>query len=146
MANIKQVFECPHCQASLIGPNRPQTCPACKYDFGEATGDFKYPLTLSEQQERISNKIMHYEAILDMPVIKANFIMNDALNIIETIAAKNVRASDIRPLVLMAIKIGQIATQYDGFIEAGGKHVPSLFFKEGDGNELPKTGDGEKPS
>lgn len=59
-------------------------------------------------------------------------MVNDALNIIETLPAKKVPASDIRYLVEMAMKIGQIATKYDEYIRAGGKHVPSLFINEGD--------------
>jgi len=135
MASVKTVYECPHCEAPLTSPKRPDKCPACGYSFGEAIMEFKYPLPLSEQMERIQNAPQLYQAILDMPITKANFIMNDALNIIETISAKNVPVSDISSVVMMAIKIGKIASQYHEFLAAGGKHVPSLFITEGEENE-----------
>lgn len=140
MASIKQIYECPHCNAPLTASRRPEKCPACGYDFGEAISEYKYPLTLREQFERMQTKQTHHDAVIAMPIEKANFVLNDALNIIETLPAKNVRASDIRTLVMMSIKIGNIATKYHEYLEAGGRHVPSLFFKEGDANEqLPQT-------
>lgn len=150
MASIKQLYECPHCHETLTASRRPDKCPniKCGYDFGEAINEYKYPVTLREQLERMLSKQAHYDAVLAMPIEKANFMMNDALNIIETIPAKNVKASDIRSLVMMAIKIGNVATKYHEYLEAGGRHVPSLFIKEGDTNEqqLPQNTDGKGSS
>lgn len=143
MSIIKAIYECPHCHAPLTATKRPDKCPACGYDFGEAINEYKYPVTLHEQYERMQSRVAHHDAVIAMPVEKANHIMNDALNIIQTIPVKNVRASDIRSLIVMAIQIGQIATKYHEYLEAGGRHVPSLFFKEGDTSELPKTTAGE---
>lgn len=149
MAAIKTLYECPHCKETLTASRRPEKCPnpKCGYDFGEALNEYKYPVTLGEQLERMLTKQVHHDAVIAMPIEKANFMMNDALNIIQTIPAKNVKASDIRHLVMMAIQIGEIATKYHEYLEAGGRHVPSLFIKEGDTNEqLPKEPDGKGPS
>src|SRR5271157_5203577 len=112
MAGVKALYECPHCHETLTASRRPEKCPGCGFDFGEAINEYKYPMTLREQLERMNTSHAHYDAVLAMPVEKAQFIMNDAINIIETLPAKNVRVSDIRSLVMMAIKIGNIATKY----------------------------------
>lgn len=130
MPKIVAVYECPHCNAPLTSGKRPETCPECKYNFGEAAMDFKLPVMLSEQNVRLQNKTAYLDTIIDLPIEKANFILNDALNIVQTVPIKNVRVSDIRELMQMAIAIGQIATKYQEYLEAGGKHGPSLFFKE----------------
>ena len=146
MALVKQCYECPNCKEPLIASRRPDKCPnpKCGYDFGEAINEYKYPVTLREQYERMQSKNAHLDAVIAMSVDKGLFILNDALNIIETMPAKNVPASDIRNLVAVAMKIGNIATKYNEYIEAGGRHVPALFIKEGDKNEqLPKTTNGE---
>lgn len=147
MASIKQIYECPHCHETLTASRRPDKCPnpKCGYDFGEAINEYKYPVTLREQFERMQSRHAHLDAVIAMPVEKALFMMNDALNIIETIPAKNVPASDIRNLVALAMRIGNIATKYNEYVEAGGRHVPALFIKEGDTNEqLPKKPNGER--
>jgi hypothetical protein len=149
MASIKTIYECPHCHETLTASRRPEKCPnpKCGYDFGEALMEYKYPVTLQEQFERMKSKHAHLDSVIAMPIEKSMFMMNDALNIIETVSAKNVPASDIRSLVTMAMRIGNIATKYNEYIEAGGRHVPALFIKEGDKNEqLPKKPDGEGPS
>jgi hypothetical protein len=148
MARILNTYECPHCSEPLISSKRPDKCPnpKCGYDFGEAINEYKYPVTLREQLERMLTKAAHHDAVIGMPIVKANFMMNDALNIIETIAAKNVKTSDIRNLITMAIRIGDIATKYHEYLEAGGKHVPSLFIKEGDTGDVQKTTDGKGSS
>lgn len=146
MTMIRHIYECPHCEAPITSQKRPDKCPECGYSFGEAGLDYKAPMTLSEQHERLSNDLAHYAAILDLSMEKANSIMNDALNIIETLSAKKVKTSDIRYLVQMGKKIGEIATKYDEFIVAGGKHGPSLFLIEGDTSDTKKTADGEEPT
>lgn len=141
MASIRTLYECPHCENQLLDSKRPEKCPACGYSFGEPGDEFKYPVTLSEQLERIKNTKAHYRSILNMPIDKANNIVNDALNILETIPAKKVPTSDISYLIGMAIKIGDIAEKYHEYLAAGGKHVPSLFVKEeGDKDEQPQAG------
>ena len=129
MASVKTVYECPRCEAPLIGDKRPDECPVCKFSFGEATLVYKTPMPLSEQRVRLKNDGKFYEAILDLSIEKANDILNDALNIVETLPAKNVKVSDISQVVRMAIKIGQLATKYHEFLIEGGKHVPDLFIQ-----------------
>lgn len=144
---IKTLYECPHCSSSLLSDKRPEICPSCKYEFGTGTtARYRYPITLSEQHEALKNVLQFNSIIVDMPVEKANFIVNDALNIIKTLPAKNVRVSDIRSLVTMAIQIGEIAKKYQEYLEAGGTHVPSLFIqdKEDKGGNKTRPG-GETP-
>lgn len=142
-AQVSFVYECPKCLEPLKSKERPKFCPLCKYDFGESGDHYKLPTTLSEQYDRLQNHPVYYQTILNLPMEKANSIVNDALHIIQTIAAKNVPVSDIRYVVEMSIKIGQIAKKYQKYLEAGGKHVPSLFIKE---TQDGKTGSGEKSS
>lgn len=141
MALVKQCYECPHCHEPITASRRPEKCPnpKCGYDFGEAANEYKYPVTLREQLERMNSKNAHLDAVIAMSVDKALFILNDALNILETVSAKNVPASDIRNLIAIGIRIGNIATKYNEYIEAGGRHVPALFLKEGDKNEPVST-------
>jgi hypothetical protein len=140
MGQIQAMFQCFSCEETILAPTRPKTCPGCGYDWGDAASKFKAPYMLSEQNERFKNRTAYRDAILDLPVAKMNAVLNDALNIIETLSAKNVRISDISQVVKMAIEIGKIATAYDAFIRAGGKHGPSLFFKEGDKKDEPADG------
>ena len=143
---IGAVYECAHCGEPMTSEKRPARCSTCGYSFGEPGTEYKPPMTLSEQHERINNKKEHFAAILNLPNEKALAILNDALNIIETMSAKKVKASDIRYLVQMGIKIGQIATKYDEFIQAGGMHGPELVANEGETNEPKKTSSGAEPS
>jgi hypothetical protein len=146
MARILQTYECPHCSAPLTAVKRPDKCPGCGYDFGEAINEYKYPVTLFEQSERLLRPHAHLDAVIAMPVEKALSVLNDALHILETLSAKNVPLLDIRELVQRGIRIGNIATKYDEYIQAGGKHVPSLFIKEGDKDVVQKTASGEGPT
>lgn len=144
---IKTLYECPHCKSSLLSEKRPEVCPSCNYEFSAGTVQrYRYPHTLSEQHEAINNAMQFHTVIADMPIAKANFIVNDALNIIKTLPAKNVRVSDIRSLVTMAIQIGEIAKKYQEYLEVGGTHVPSLFIqdKEEKGGNKTRLG-GETP-
>jgi hypothetical protein len=105
------------------------------------------PTTITEQTAVINDRVAHIAFVLSMPIDIANDVMNDALNIIETIPGKKVKASDIRTLMGMAIKIGEIAKKYEEFLQAGGTHTPELFIKtSGDQNESQKTGDGTQAS
>ena len=85
------------------------------------------PYTLTEQHEKYLDSKTYVEVLLDLPINKANSIMNDALSLIEVLAGKNTSTSDIRNIVGMAIKVGEIAKAYDQFLSVGGKHVPSFF-------------------
>lgn len=140
---IKGAYQCPHCEEVINSSRRPKVCPGCNYDFGSVISDYKYPHTLREQFEKLNDKPAFYDTVINMPIEKANAIMNDALNIIETISAKNVQVSDISQVIRMSIKIGQIATKYHEYLAEGGKHAPALFMVE-EKDELPASGDGEK--
>jgi hypothetical protein len=70
------------------------------------------------------------KAIAELPIDKANSIMNDALVLIETISGKNTPVSGMRDLVAMGIRIGEIATAYHKYLEAGGRHFPTFFIPE----------------
>ena len=105
------------------------------------------PTTITEQTASVNDREAHIAFVLSVPIDIANDMMNDALNIIETIPGKKVKASDIRSLMGMAIRIGKIATKYQEFLEVGGTHTPELFIKTtGDQNESQTTGDGTKTS
>jgi hypothetical protein len=128
--NIKQIYTCPQCGESITSTKRPDHCPKCNYSFGEEGVEYKLPLTMNEQRSKFQDDRDFYEAILTMPLEKANNIMNDALNIAELLPAKNSSQTDIRNLVEMAIKLGSIAQRYKDFLAAGGIHVPTLFLND----------------
>ena len=134
--NIRTVYECPHCNAPLTSKERPEACPKCNYDFGTATIKYKAPLTLYEQREKLLDKAGHRNAVLELEADKAKSILNDALNIIELIAVKKASPSDISTMVAQAKRIGEIATKYEEFLNAGGR----LTITEGDLDESKKTG------
>lgn len=134
MASIKSIYQCPRCEESMtVDTGRPKNCPGCGYEFSAAVLGYKYPLTMHEQHEKLQKDAEHRQALLDMPIDKANSIMNDSLNIMQVLPGKIVTKSDIRELMGMAIKIGEIAKAYEAFLIAGGQHVPALFL----GDEKP---------
>jgi hypothetical protein len=138
MAAIKTLYQCPRCSEGITATQRPKHCPNCKYDFGEGASNYNYPLTLSEQHMRLQKRDEYHDALIAMPITKANSVMNDALNIVQVLPAKNVPVSDIRSLVTMAIQIGEIAKKYHEYLIAGGKHVPDLYL-----TQLPSTQSGD---
>jgi hypothetical protein len=141
MAKIKHIYTCPRCEESLTADEKPKQCPACQYHFPLVDdGGFTIPNTITEQSERILDSYAHRRFVLQLPIAVANNIMNDALNVIETIPGKKVRVSDIRNLMGMAIRIGEIAKKYEEFLLAGGTHAPELFLSSsGDPNHESAT-------
>ena len=133
MTNIKQIYTCPKCEESITSPNKPNHCPGCGYKFSlEGLVDFFLPTTVTEQAERIGDDKEHKQFLLEMPISSACNIMQDALNIIEIIPGKKVKVTDIRTIMGMAIKIGEVAKKYEDFLAAGGTHVPGLFITSGE--------------
>lgn len=142
-AGIKNVYVCPRCDEGITADRRPSRCPSCKLDFSHQIYGYLPPLTMSEQFEKLKDPKVHTDAILALDVSKMNDMMNDALNIIETLPGKKVKVSDIRTVVELSIRIGKIAEAYHGFLQEGGKHVPSLLLApQRTDNDLPKTGNG----
>lgn len=128
MASIKSLYQCPRCEEGMtVDKGRPKNCPGCGYEFSDAVLGYKYPLTMHEQHEKLRKDAEHRQALLDMPIEKANSIMNDSLNIMQILPGKIVTKEDIRHLMGMAIQIGEIAKAYETFLIAGGQHVPALF-------------------
>ena len=145
MANIKNTYICPRCEEGISAVEKPEVCPNCHFKLAmPGSGGFAVPTTIAEQQERIGDKKAHTEFILSLHIDTANNIMNDALNIIQTIPSKKVRTSDIRNLMGMAIQIGDIARKYEEFLKVGGAHTPELLIISGDDNEQSANGNGEK--
>ena len=142
---IKNTYVCPRCEEGITAATKPDFCPGCGFKLSMNNTVFTVPVTIAEQQERISDKILHAKFILNLPIDTATNILNDALHIVQTIPGKKVLASDIRNLMGMAIQIGEIAKQYESFLAAGGTHTPGLFITTGEKtNELQKTRDGTK--
>lgn len=150
-ASIKLIFECPRCKESIMASSRPDTCPACKYDFGsllppKEVNGYQLPYTLTEQHLKLQNSLAYNEFVMGLPIEKANDILNDALNIIQLLGGKKSSVSDIRSLVQMGLKIGEVTEAYDTFLRAGGIHAPDLLLplqKEGTDNESKQSRIGE---
>jgi hypothetical protein len=147
MAKIKNVYTCPRCEEGITSDEKPEKCPGCGAKFPAlGTSGFAEPVTISEQRQRLGDEVAHRRFVLSLKMEVANDIMNDALNIIQTIPVKKVPVADIRDLVGMAIRIGEIATKYHEFLAAGGTHTPELFIKKsGDTNGNAKTVHGGPP-
>jgi hypothetical protein len=145
MNNIKQTYVCPRCEEGITASQKPKTCAGCGYKFSTDNLDqFGEPETISEQAERINNKKLHAEFILSLPIESANNIVQDALDIIKTLPGKKVKVTDIRTIMGLAIKIGEIAKQYESFLVAGGTHTPELLMTTGDTkDESQKTANGD---
>ncbi len=141
-AGVKNVFVCPRCEEGITAEKRPAKCPSCKFDFSAGVRGYVPPITYAEQLEKLQDPRGHTEALLGIDINKMNDMLNDALNIVETLPAKKVKVSDIRTAVGLAIRIGKIAEAYHKFLEEGGKHTPSLLLPSGGSNELPKKSDG----
>lgn len=127
---VKHVLLCPRCQEGITSNSRVLDCPKCGYALGAQTGSQRYepPYTLTEQKTKLNaSDIEHMEAVLGLSVDKSAAILNDAFLILETLTGKNVKIEDIRPLIEIGLRIGKVAEAFDGFIRAGGKHVPSYY-------------------
>lgn len=147
MAKIKMIYTCPKCEESTTAEDKPEKCGACGCKFpAVGAGGFVEPWTIEEQSVRIPDQKAKARFLLNLPIESASNIMNDALNIIQTIPGKKVKISDIRIIMGMAIQIGEIAKAYEKFLVAGGTHTADIFLQTGDTNELSATRNGEKTS
>jgi hypothetical protein len=153
-ATIKTIFSCPRCDNGITSIETTTKCPSCGLPLGKYNDDpYTPPLTFTEQHEKHRDTKLHVKAITELPIEKANSIMNDALSIMELIAGKKENTSGISMLIGMGIKIGEIAKAYDAYLTAGGKHVPSFYTtstasKPGDKQDEPvsKNASGEQSS
>lgn len=143
--HISMTYTCPRCEEGITAAKRPENCPGCGYTFAARRNYLRAPHTLTEQREGLGDDSAHLRFLLDLPIEKANSMLNDALDIVRTIPAKKVSASDIRILMGMAKSIGEIALKYEEFLAAGGVHTPGLLLSKGAQNEPQKTTDGGKP-
>lgn len=148
---LKAVFQCPRCAEGITSMTRPKVCPACKYEFarGDQAG-YTAPLTLTEQFNKYRNQPEYISFVQSLGPEKTNDILNDALTIVATLPGKLADVSDIRFVVDIAKSIGEIASKYDEFLRAGGKHTYSLVNsttkkETQDGNSTPAR-DGGAPS
>lgn len=127
---IKSILICPRCDAGITASDSTTNCPECGLILGTKIGpDYQPPLTLTEQHLKFQDDQRHLEVLINLPIEKANSMLNDALNILETVTAKKVNISDIRNLMGMALRIGELAKAFDSYLQAGGKLVPSLFLE-----------------
>lgn len=122
---IKHAYVCPRCEEGITADFTDPRCPKCGLGLGTSTR-YVDPLTLDEQRMKLKDPGAHLRAVLELKVVKALSVLQDALNIIETLSVKKASIADIRPMIEMGMSIGNIATAYDAFIRAGGKHVPSV--------------------
>jgi hypothetical protein len=93
---IKTIYECPRCEEIIPGETKPEHCPECGADLMDTEEElrgYSYPVTMTEQHIKFKEDALFYDALIMMPITKANDIMNDALFLMETIAAKNVPVS-----------------------------------------------------
>lgn len=145
MAKIKNIVTCPRCEESLVAEHiKPEYCPACGWKFSKEISSFEIPETITAQLNRLQDKKKHVQFVLDLPVQVASNILNDALHILQTISGKKVPASDIRDIVGMAIRIGDVAKKYEEYLAAGGSHTPGLLLTTEEQHELQKNRDGGK--
>jgi hypothetical protein len=130
-------------------------CPSCGLLLGKKDNftPYTYPYTLCEQHYKYEDQEKFLERLRDMPLEKAMSVLNDALNIVETIGAKNLETPGISSLVGLAMKIGEVAKAYQAFLEAGGRHVPGVLLKnkksknpESQNESLSETGAREESS
>lgn len=129
-ANIQLCYICPRCDHALASIDNVTACPSCGLPLGKQDVDpYTPPYTLSEQHYKYLNSDRLVSVLADMPIEKANNIMNDALIIIENVAGKKTRVEGIRELMQMAIRIGEIASAYEKFLQAGGRHHPTHHIK-----------------
>ena len=128
-AEIRHIYQCPRCDSGVTATASTTECPQCGLALGVQAGGrgFNPPLTLFEQQIHRNDKAGHLRALLELPHEKVMAVLQDALNIMEAIAVKKASATDIRSVVELGTRIGDIAKAYDAFIHAGGRHTPAIF-------------------
>lgn len=145
MAKIKMIFTCPQCEESMTAFEKPEICGGCGAKFPAiGSGGYVEPITIEEQYQRLQDDSGKLKFILNLPIESCNNIMNDALNIMQTVSGKKIDVSGIRILMGLAIKIGEIAKAYETYLSTGGAHTPGLLMTTGAKNEPTKTGNGEE--
>jgi hypothetical protein len=128
---ISNLFICPRCEEGITSIETATACPSCGLPLGKQNvPPYTPPFTFTEQHDRLKDTEHLTITLADLPIEKANSIMNDALLLMETLPGKNTTPPGIRQMVKLAIRIGEIASAYEKYLEAGGKHFPSLFIKE----------------
>jgi hypothetical protein len=138
-ASIKHIFQCPRCENDVTSFETVMQCPICGLPLGKMEAEpYTAPYTLSEQHLKFKDSLKYAKALAELPPDKALSILNDALNIVENIGGTKSPSEDIRNMVKMAMRIGRIASAYDHFIQAGGKHAPALLKQQQEPNE-PET-------
>jgi hypothetical protein len=131
MAQIKWCYACPRCGAGITSLESTTRCPDCALPLGKQDLDpYTPPYTFSEQHEKYRDTEKLVTTLAELPIEKANSILNDALLSLENIAGKKTHISDISLVVKMGKRIGKIAVAYENFLGTGGKHHPSFFTKE----------------
>lgn len=145
---VETIFVCPKCGFAVPGQVKPKFCRECGYSFIENNfNSYTTPVTITEQLIKLNNIEGARDAIIGLTQSKAAAMMDDAQKIMETIAGRKTATVDIRPLVDCAIKIGELGKAYDAFIKAGGKHVPSLFINNNNGDTVDEpTKNNRKPA
>lgn len=139
-ANILHVFLCPRCEEGITSIQTATACPSCGLPLGKhPVAPYTPPYTFTEQHHRFKEVETLSRTLADLPIDKANSIMNDALLLMETLSGKNTPTKGIRDMVKLAIRVGEIATAYEKYLEAGGKHFPAFFIKEQQQQENPEN-------
>lgn len=130
-ATIKNIYVCPRCEEGIVTNQAGSTvCPTCGMVVGPSqTAYYKPPLTLHEQHQKLCSDSQHLNVIIELTQDKTLGILQDALNILETVAVKKLPVAGIRPIVEIGMKIGAIASAYDAFLQAGGAHVPGVHIE-----------------
>lgn len=140
-ASVLNIYQCPRCEEHITARQKPKQCVSCGYEFPEDTRpSYMPPMTFSEQHVKYNNEKDMYKAALGITPQKAEYIVLDALLILQTIPGKICRPEDIRNLIGAAKSIGELANAYEAFLQARGKHVPSLYIKETDNESTSTTG------
>jgi len=135
-AHIKGVFVCPRCEEGISSIETTISCPGCGLPLGkQPTEAYALPYTLHEQHLKYTDTNRLLSVLATMPIEKANNIANDALLIIENIAGKMTAVEDIRVLVGLCIRIGEVAKAYEQFLQTGGRHYPTYQIKQQQQNQ-----------
>ena len=144
MAHIQNLFVCPRCENGITSIKTTTSCPECSLPLGNMEiPSYSTPWSFTEQHEKFQDKELYLKTLMDLPITKVNSILNDALSVMEVIAGKKTQVSDMRTVMEIGMRIGEIAKAYDAFLQAGGKHVPGFFIKStpqpGDTNDNSET-------
>jgi hypothetical protein len=125
--HINYARTCPRCEEGINSSELNIKCPTCGFQLGPEVPRYQYPLTMCEQHQKYVDGPAHLELLMSMPHEKAMSIINDSLNIVETASAKNGSVSEIRDMLGIAMRVGEVAKAYLDYLNAGGKHVPDYI-------------------